>query len=76
VLAPVDRLSDFVNEAKASVAKLFPTIRESPDYTAIVSDRNCARLMDYLTTPEARASRSIRPATTCASSRTAASRRP
>lgn len=48
VLAPVDRISDFVSEAKASVAKMFPSIRESPDYTAIVSDRHYARLMGYL----------------------------
>ncbi len=48
VLAPADRLPDFVNAAKASVGKMFPSVRESPDYTAIVTDRHYARLMDYL----------------------------
>ncbi|MDB5487980.1 MAG: coniferyl aldehyde dehydrogenase, partial [Reyranella sp.] len=48
VLAPADRIADFVAEAKASVGRMFPSIRESPDYTAIVSDRHYARLMSYL----------------------------
>ena len=48
VLAPADRLPDFVAAAKASVGQMFPSIRESPDYTAIVTDRHYARLMDYL----------------------------
>jgi coniferyl-aldehyde dehydrogenase len=48
VLAPADRLRDFVAAAKTSVRQMFPSIRESPDYTAIVTDRHYARLMDYL----------------------------
>lgn len=48
VLAPADRLPDFVAAAKTSVGQMFPSIRESPDYTAIVTDRHYARLMDYL----------------------------
>ena len=48
VLAPADRLPDFVAAAKASVGQMFPSIRESPDYTAVVTDRHYARLMDYL----------------------------
>lgn len=48
VLAPADRVGDFVAQAKASVGRMFPSIRESPDYTAVVSDRHYARLMSYL----------------------------
>jgi len=48
VLAPADRLGDFVAEAKTSVGRMFPSIRESPDYTAVVSDRHYSRLMGYL----------------------------
>jgi coniferyl-aldehyde dehydrogenase len=48
VLAPADRLPDFVAAAKTSVRQMFPSIRESPDYTAIVTDRHYARLKDYL----------------------------
>ncbi len=48
VLAPADRVGDFVAQAKVSVGRMFPSIRESPDYTAVVSDRHYARLMSYL----------------------------
>ena len=48
VLAPADRMGAFVAEAKASVGRMFPTIRENPDYTAIVADRHYARLTGYV----------------------------
>jgi coniferyl-aldehyde dehydrogenase len=48
VLAPADRIPSFVGEAKAAVARMFPTLRDNPDYTAIISDRHYARLMDHL----------------------------
>ena len=48
VLAPADRLDAFVAEAKTAAARLFPTLRDNPDYTAIVSDRHYARLAGYL----------------------------
>ena len=48
VLAPADRMGAFVEEAKASVGRMFPTIRENPDYTAIVADRHYARLTGYV----------------------------
>lgn len=48
VLAPADRLAAFVEEARQSVVRMFPTIRENADYTAIVSDRHHARLTGYL----------------------------
>jgi coniferyl-aldehyde dehydrogenase len=48
VLAPGDRIEAFAGYAKAAVARMFPTIRDNPDYTAIVSDRHYARLMGYL----------------------------
>ena len=48
VLAPADRIGALVEEAKASVGRMFPTIRDNPDYTAIVSDRHYARLAGYV----------------------------
>jgi coniferyl-aldehyde dehydrogenase len=48
VLAPADRIEAFVGHAKAAVRRMFPTIRDNPDYTAIVSDRHYGRLMGYL----------------------------
>ena len=48
VLAPADRLGAFVEQARHSVERMFPTIRENADYTAIVSDRHYARLAGYV----------------------------
>ena len=48
VLAPADQMDSFVREAKASVTRMFPSIRDNPDYTAVVADRHYERLMGYL----------------------------
>ena len=48
VLAPSDQLNAFVAEAKSAVGRMFPTIRDNPDYTAVVADRHFARLTGYL----------------------------
>lgn len=48
VLAPADHVAGLVREARAAVARLFPTLRDNPDYTAIVSDRHHGRLLDLL----------------------------
>lgn len=48
VLVPQEQVGAFVEQAKASVRKMFPTIRDNPDYTAIVSDRHFSRLRGYL----------------------------
>ncbi|MBX9946160.1 MAG: coniferyl aldehyde dehydrogenase [Reyranella sp.] len=48
VLAPAEQLGAFVEQAKASVGRMFPTLRDNPDYTAIVSDRHYARLQGYI----------------------------
>jgi coniferyl-aldehyde dehydrogenase len=54
VLAPADRLQEFVAEARKAVKEMYPTIRDNPDYTAIVSQRHYERLTGYV--DEARAS--------------------
>lgn len=48
VLAPHEQVGAFVEMAKASVRTMFPTIRDNPDYTAVVSDRHFSRLKGYL----------------------------
>lgn len=44
VLAPKENLSGFVDAAKASVAKMYPTIKDNPDYTAMVNQRHYDRV--------------------------------
>jgi coniferyl-aldehyde dehydrogenase len=53
VLAPAERMSEFVGEAKAAVAAMFPTLKDNPDYTAIISQRHFDRISGYV--EEARA---------------------
>lgn len=48
VLAPRDRLDGFVEAARRSVATMFPTLRDNPDYTAIIAQRHYDRIQDYV----------------------------
>jgi len=48
VLLPDDRVDAFVGAARSAVAKLYPTLAQNPDYSAIVNDRHRARLAGYL----------------------------
>lgn len=48
VLAPADKIGGFVEAAKSAVHHMFPTIRDNPDYTAVVADRHFERLTSYL----------------------------
>ncbi len=48
VLAPEPRMADFVAAAKASVTRMFPTIKDNPDYTAVIADRHYDRLRAYI----------------------------
>lgn len=54
VLAPEARIGEFVEAAKASVARMFPTIRDNPDYTAVIADRHYDRIRGYLDDARAR----------------------
>jgi len=44
VLAQKDQVDGFVREAKASVAKMFPTIKDNGDYTAMINQRHFDRV--------------------------------
>ncbi|WP_269716333.1 coniferyl aldehyde dehydrogenase [Caulobacter sp. NIBR2454] len=59
VLAPRDRLDAFVDEATKSVARMFPTIRDNPDYTALVSQRHYDRMQGYLDDARAKGARVV-----------------
>ena len=53
VMVPNDQMQSFVDEARSAVSSMFPTIKDNPDYTAIVSQRHHDRLTGYV--EEARA---------------------
>ena len=48
VLAPEESLGAFVDHAKAAVARMYPTIKDNPDYTAIIAQRHYERIQGYL----------------------------
>ncbi len=53
VLVPRENMMAFVEEARAAVVAMFPTIKDNPDYTAIISQKHHERLTGYV--DEARA---------------------
>lgn len=44
VMAPAQNLAPFVEAAKAAVGKMYPAIKDNPDYTAIINQRHFDRL--------------------------------
>ena len=53
VLAPDDRVEPFITAATTAVAKMFPTLKDNPDYTSIITQRHYERLQ--MLTDDARA---------------------
>ncbi|NBB16316.1 aldehyde dehydrogenase family protein [Caulobacter sp. SLTY] len=48
VLTPEESVGEFVTQAKAAVTRMFPTIKDNPDYTAVVAQRHYDRIMGYI----------------------------
>ena len=48
VLAPADKLDSFVGEAKSAIGSMFPTIKDNPDYTAVIAERHYERIKGYV----------------------------
>ena len=48
VMVPNDKVQAFVDSAKAAVAEMFPTIKDNPDYTAVISQRHYDRISGYV----------------------------
>jgi len=49
VLIPKGRIEAFVEECKAAVAAMYPTLADNPDYTSVVNDRHYDRLERHVT---------------------------
>ncbi|SKB84446.1 coniferyl aldehyde dehydrogenase [Luteibacter sp. 22Crub2.1] len=47
-LVPRKHVDAFVDALSRSVASMFPTLRDNPDYTSIVNERHHGRLLGYL----------------------------
>ena len=47
-LTPHDKTGEFVDHAVASVARMYPTIKDNDEYTSMVNQRHYDRMMGYL----------------------------
>ena len=59
VLTPGDTLESFITEAQGAVKKMFPTIKDNPDYTSIVAQRHYDRIKGYVDDARAKGARVI-----------------
>jgi len=59
VLTPRESLEPFVAGAQAAVAKMFPTLKDNPDYTAIVAQRHYDRIKGYVDDARAKGARIV-----------------
>jgi coniferyl-aldehyde dehydrogenase len=59
VFAQRDQVESFVTQAQASVSKMFPTLKDNPDYTAIVAQRHFDRITAYVDDARAKGARII-----------------
>jgi coniferyl-aldehyde dehydrogenase len=48
VLAPAERLEEFAAECVKAVSKLYPSLVNNPDYSAIIHEKHVERLTGYL----------------------------
>jgi coniferyl-aldehyde dehydrogenase len=48
VFVPEDKADEFIEAAKASVAKMYPDLKDNPDYTSIVNERHFDRITGYI----------------------------
>jgi len=59
VLTPDDRLEAFVDEARGAVSRMFPTMKDNPDYTAIINQRHFDRIQAYVADARAKGARVV-----------------
>ena len=48
VFIPEEKTDEFISAAKASVAKMYPNLKDNPDYTSIINERHFDRLNGYI----------------------------
>lgn len=59
VLVPQERVPAFVDAYQAAVAKLYPTLQDNPDYTAIINERQLSRLEGLIDDAQSQGARII-----------------
>ncbi len=52
VFVPKAKMSAFVDDCKAAFAKMYPTLKDNPDYSSVINDRHHARLQKLVSEAE------------------------
>jgi len=48
VFVPENKVDAFIGEAQKAVTKMYPTLKDNPDYTSVINQRHFDRLHSYL----------------------------
>ncbi len=59
VMLPEESRDEFVAAAQASIADMYPQIKDNPDYTSVVNDRHFERLNHYVSDAEKKGAKVI-----------------
>lgn len=64
VFVPEDRKQELVDALEAATVEMYPTMRDNPDYCAVISERHRARLLSHLENAKAHGAqvRTVNPA--------------
>ncbi len=54
VMVPEGKAKDFAVAAESAVTKMFPTLKDNPDYTSVINQRHYDRLQGYLADAKAK----------------------
>jgi coniferyl-aldehyde dehydrogenase len=54
VMVPKERAGDFTAAADAAVRKMYPTLKDNPDYSSVINQRHYDRLMGYIADAKAK----------------------
>jgi coniferyl-aldehyde dehydrogenase len=48
VLVPENKVEQFITQATSAVTKMYPTLKDNPDYTSVINQRHYDRITSYL----------------------------
>ena len=59
VFVPEERMEEFVSASQRSVARMYPTLLDNPDYTSVINQRHFERLNGYVEEAQAAGARVV-----------------
>src|SRR5690606_33812589 len=59
VFVPEGKVDEFVSEAQKSVKKMYPTLKDNPDYTSVINQRHYDRINGYIEDAKAKGAKIV-----------------